>query len=149
MRGVVTGITEQYPGQVGKAKDYGLCQVYATSGEGLDLEISYSLSDEKSAASGGEDPAFVKYAIGRKALATVGKAVLYYDCVSAKLPGSAGAPAIIRGELNHRQDPTGNAQEVGERNLTILNSASLALAKNLGCERNGKLVDKPALTPAS
>ncbi|MEU3920002.1 hypothetical protein [Streptomyces sp. NPDC029004] len=151
LQGVARSLVEDYSNQgATTAKDHTLCHVYSSqSGSGLDLEITYSLADEKSAAVGGEDPEFAKYKIGRKALADTDKAVLYNECASKKLSGSASAPAIIRGQLKHRTEPEGNPQKAPVNNLTILNSASLALAKSLGCEKDGQLVDKPALTPAS
>ncbi|MGW0555624.1 hypothetical protein ACWDZ6_15635 [Streptomyces sp. NPDC002926] len=132
------------------AKDHTLCEVYTVqSGAAFDLEIAYSLAEEKNVAAGGEDPEFTNYKIGRKALVKADKAVLYNECTSKKLSGSESSPAIIRGELKYRTEPEGNPEKVRENSLTILNSASLALAKNLGCEKNGQLVAKPALTPAS
>ncbi|NUK86468.1 hypothetical protein [Streptomyces lunaelactis] len=149
VQGVAESIAEEYSNQgAATAKDHSLCQVYSSqSGAGFDLEITYSLADETSAAVGGEDPDFAKYEIGRKALAKVDEAVLYYECASNKLPGSDSSPAIIRGELKHRHEPEGNPQKLRENNLTILHSASLSLAKNLGCEKNGQLLAKPAFTP--
>ncbi|MEU9011103.1 hypothetical protein AB0D12_15225 [Streptomyces sp. NPDC048479] len=151
LQDVAKSIVEDYSTSADTwAKDHILCKVYTVqSGAAFDLEIAYSLTDEKNVAVGGDDPKFTKYKIGRKAFAKADKAILYNECVSKKLSGSEGSPAIIRGELKYRTEPERNSQKVRENSLTILNSASLALAKNLGCEKNGQLVAKPALTPAS
>lgn len=150
LEGSVKEIVEEYDpsGVSPRAHDVDLCLVYKpTSGGISDIEITFSLSDAKEAARGGEDPSFVKFPVGLKALAHAKVSVLYTECVSSKMPGSESSPAVLRGELRNRNEPEGSAERLREANLTVLNSAALRLAKELGCEKNAGLSEKPNLRP--
>lgn len=152
LEGTVKKIVEEYDpdGASPQLHDFDLCLVYKPTSGGLsDIDITFSLNDGKDVGRGGKDPSFAKYKIGREALANTKVAVLYAECVSPKMPGSESSPALLRGELRHRGEPDGSAEKVRKANLTLVNSAALALSKRLECRENAGLSETPNLAPLS
>lgn len=135
-----SGVTDQ-------VHDVDLCLIYKPTSSGLsDTEVTFSIAQRKD-LDGGKDPSFAKYAVGRQALANSKVAVLYVECASSKMSGSQSSPALLRGELRNRDEPEGDGGKLQKANLTVLNSAGLALSKELGCKGNSGLTESPNLTP--
>ncbi|MFE7308325.1 hypothetical protein ACFU8A_27855 [Streptomyces sp. NPDC057546] len=89
------------------------------------------------------------YTMGKQSEATPESAALYFECVSSQFKGSKVRPMRILGQLGRPKDRGQKASDPRQVNLTILHAASLFLAKELQCENNGGLPEKPVLTPRS
>ncbi|MEV6165984.1 hypothetical protein AB0L71_29545 [Streptomyces sp. NPDC052052] len=87
------------------------------------------------------------YTMGKQSEATPTSAALYFECVSTRFKGSKERPMRILGNFGRPKDRGQNASDPREVNLTVVHAASLALAKELGCENNGGLPKTPVLTP--
>ncbi|GAA3835379.1 hypothetical protein ACFS5L_36530 [Streptomyces phyllanthi] len=126
-------------------EDRDACLIYKSGTSALvDIRVRFSLDDGRFLSTSGDAPSVKTYGMGRKALASPRKAVLYIECSSAKM--SESSPALLRGELLNRDEPEGDAEELRRANLTVLHSVALALTKELGCADDAGLPAKPSFT---
>jgi len=119
----------------------GFCWIYRASQDLSDITISFSFAaevpDSDKVAS-----VFTPYKMGTLALAGEQKAVLYMECSSSRFESDGSRESFtIRGETRNRYDPDGSPVTLRERNLTVMHSASLALAKAMECKNNANLPD--------
>ncbi|WP_435969828.1 hypothetical protein [Streptomyces sp. Qhu_M48] len=87
------------------------------------------------------------YAMGRETSADNKTARLFLGCASPRLKGADGQPAPIEGVLRFDKPVKGaypaNTPATREAYLTVLHSVTLAVVKELGCENNAGLTEKP------
>ncbi|MFI2368867.1 hypothetical protein [Streptomyces sp. NPDC018833] len=86
------------------------------------------------------------YAMGTEAEAGPRGARLYFECVSPRLKGSRERPARVLGAFRLHSGLEKDSEEHREAGLTVVHTASLAVAEELKCEDNGGLPQKPVLT---
>ncbi|WP_406344300.1 hypothetical protein [Streptomyces sp. NBC_00648] len=130
--------------------EHRLCSVYRKGGNDFtDASLSFFLAEkyelDTSDLAADQHP----YAMGKLASAGLKRSYLLFECVSPGLPGSAKSPALIGGEISDRHPPEKGSRLLWEASLTALHSAALALAKELGCARDGGLSSKVKLVPVS
>lgn len=87
------------------------------------------------------------YTMGLQSEVGLGSASLYVECVSPQLKGSAQTPLRILGGFGRGKSDTPDTREFRDANLEILHAASLAVVKELDCENNADLPEKPVLEP--
>ncbi|MDV9188451.1 hypothetical protein R6L23_09520 [Streptomyces sp. SR27] len=90
------------------------------------------------------------YAMGREASTDNKKAYLFVGCSSSRLKGSQDRPTPLQGRLVFDKPVKGaypaNTPATREAYLTVLHSTMLAVVKELGCENNAGLGEKPVFT---
>ncbi|MFD3786302.1 hypothetical protein [Streptomyces cyaneofuscatus] len=87
------------------------------------------------------------YTLGKQSEVGPGGASLYFECVSPQMKGSEETPLRIRGGFGRGRNDAPDTRELRDANLEILHAASLAVAKELDCEDNAGLPEKPDLRP--
>ncbi|MFD9488626.1 hypothetical protein ACFWBX_32615 [Streptomyces sp. NPDC059991] len=128
--------------------EHTLCSVYRKGGNDFtDASLRFSLAGkhelDTSDLASNQHP----YAMGKLATAGLERSYLFFECVSPRLPGSAESPALIGGEISDRHPPEKESRLLWEASLTALHSGALALAKELGCVRDGGLPPKATFIP--
>ncbi len=126
-----------------------VCRVYTPiDTPDFDLRITWRRVD--TAATGTPASEFTELKMGERALAAADKAYVQFACKSDKLGGSSEAAHIEIG-VEHRDpwhEPEGDIEALKDAYATVAHSVSLAMAKELRCEKNGGLPAKPVLDPA-
>ncbi|MEV5546060.1 hypothetical protein AB0L35_07935 [Streptomyces sp. NPDC052309] len=125
------------------------CRVYTPRGTpDFELRITWRLADGPPT----DDPAAPEFTVlkmGEEALAAADKAYVRFACRSDRLMESTSAHIDIgvrRGGMP--TEPEGNVEALKDAYATVAHSFSLAMAKELRCEKNGGLPAKPVLDPA-
>ncbi|MFD3335444.1 hypothetical protein ACFWV1_22740 [Streptomyces sp. NPDC058700] len=127
-----------------------MCKIAPVEGK-TDLAIEFNLyHGDEDLYAGKKLPGRHFYEMGREASTDNKAAYLFLECSSPQLKDSGEVPARIKGMLQARASrddslPPNNAA-TREAYLTILHSVSLAVVKQLGCENNAGLPEKPVLT---
>ncbi|MFF9364626.1 hypothetical protein [Streptomyces griseoluteus] len=125
------------------------CRVYTPRGTpDFDLRITWRRNDD--APTGTPDPKFTVLKMGERTLAAADMAHVEFGCESDKLAGAPGVAHIDIG-VEHwamPREPEGNVKALKNAYATVAHSFSLAMAKELRCEKNGGLPPKPVLDPA-
>ncbi|MFJ2434219.1 hypothetical protein ACIOWM_13545 [Streptomyces anulatus] len=127
--------------------DGDVCPVYAIDAAQSDrLEVTWELTGGPPKG----DPAakFTVLPMGERALTAPDAAVVQFACRSAKLPGSTPAHIGLGVERWSPEEPEGDPEKLKDAYATVAHSVALAMAKELGCENNGGLQDRPSLDPA-
>ncbi|MEV4342039.1 hypothetical protein [Streptomyces sp. NPDC049590] len=141
-----TEIAEAFPAPT-LTKD--LCRVYMPIGTpDFVLRITWGL--EEGAPTGAPDPDFTVLKMGERAVAGVDNAYVFFACRSPRLNELAG-PAHLAVNVRHwgmPKPPEGDVRALKNAYATVAHSFSLAMAKELRCEKNGGLPAKPVLDPA-
>lgn len=126
------------------------CRVYTPRDmPDFELRITWRLDD----GAPSDDPAAPKFTVlkmGEEALAAVDQAYIYFACQSDKLFSPTAATHIVIG-VEHRDpfhEPESDPKALKDAYATVAHSVSLAMAKELRCEKNGGLPAKPVLEPA-
>ncbi|MFI8347489.1 hypothetical protein [Streptomyces sp. NPDC085596] len=125
------------------------CRVFTPIGTPhFNLRITWSLAD--GAPTGTPSPKFTVLKMGEETLAGTEKAYVFFACRSDKLIGSSGEAHIVIGveRGGMPRDPQDNVEALKDAYATVAHSFSLAMAKELRCEKNGGLPAKPVLDPA-
>ncbi|MGY3204558.1 hypothetical protein [Streptomyces sp. TE5632] len=141
-----TDIVEAYPDTT-VTED--VCRVYTPIGTpDFDLRITWRLAD--GAPTGPSAPNFTRLKMGERAVAAADKAYVFFACRGTRLPDSLGLTHIVIG-VRHWAVPTepeGDVKALKDAYATVAHSVSLAMAKELRCEKNGGLPERPVLDPA-
>lgn len=87
------------------------------------------------------------YRMGKKAVVTHESASLYLECVSPQVKGSNTDPLRIIGSFGRGKSDAPDTRESRNTNLEILHAGALSVVKELGCENNAGLKEKPVLEP--
>lgn len=115
----------------------------------FDLRITWRLADSGPT----DEPAAPKFTVlkmGEEALAAEDQAYIYFACQSDRLSSPTTVAHIVIG-VEHRDpfhEPEGDIEALKDAYATVAHSVSLAMAKELRCEKNGGLPAKPVLDPA-
>ncbi|OLO35638.1 hypothetical protein PZ61_0222830 [Streptomyces sp. MNU77] len=127
--------------------DGDICMVFAVDAAQSDrLEVTWELASGP--PQGEPAPKFTVLPMGERTLTASDAAVVQFACRSAKLPGSTPAQVKIGVERWSPEEPEGDPEKLKDAYATVAHSVSLAMAKELGCENNGGLKDRPSLDPA-
>ncbi|MFJ8732859.1 hypothetical protein [Streptomyces bauhiniae] len=125
------------------------CRVYTPRGTpDFDLRITWRRNDV--APTGAPDPKFTVLKMGERTLAAADMAHVQFACESDKLSGAPGVAHIDIG-VEHwavPKEPEGNVKALKNAYATVAHSFSLAMAKELRCDKNGGLPAEPVLDPA-
>ncbi|MEU1011957.1 hypothetical protein [Streptomyces sp. NPDC005890] len=130
------------------AKD--ACRVYTPLGTPkFELRITWRLADGAPT----DDPAAPKFTVlkmGEEALAAADMAYVRFACRSDRLSHSSGVAHIDIGvqRWGMPKPPEGDVKALKDAYATVAHSFSLAMAKELRCEKNGGLPARPVLDPA-
>lgn len=125
------------------------CRVY-TPRDTPDFELRITWRRVDTAATGTPASEFTVLKMGERALAAADMAYVEFACKSDELGNSAEAAHIEIG-VEHRDpfhEPEGDVEALKDAYATVAHSVSLAMAKELRCEKNGGLPAKPVLDPA-
>jgi hypothetical protein len=125
------------------------CRVY-TPRNTPDFELRITWRRVDTAATGTPASEFTVLKMGERALAAADSAYIEFACKSNKLGNSTEAAHIEIG-VEHRDpfhEPEGDIEALKDAYATVAHSFSLAMAKELRCEKNGGLPAKPVLDPA-
>ncbi|MGW5214525.1 hypothetical protein ACWEQO_25915 [Streptomyces sp. NPDC004051] len=140
-------IVEAYPDTTVGRED--VCRVYTPIGmPDFDLRITWDL--RYSAPTGPSAPEFTELKMGELAVAAADKAYVFFACRGTRLPDSLGLAHIVIG-VEHWdvwREPEGDVEALKDAYATVAHSVSLAMAKELRCEKNGGLPERPVLDPA-
>ncbi|MEV5430208.1 hypothetical protein [Streptomyces sp. NPDC052701] len=127
-----------------------VCRVYTPIGTpDFELRITWRLADG-APTDGPVAPEFTVLKMGEEALAAADKAYVQFACKSDKLGNSSEDTHIDidvrRGGMP--KEPEGDIEALKDAYATVAHSFSLAMAKELRCEKNGGLPARPVLDPA-
>ncbi|WP_244173817.1 hypothetical protein [Streptomyces recifensis] len=142
-----SALASAYPGSTVGGTN--ACRIFTPIGTPpFKLAITWRLAD--SAPS--DDPASPKFTVlkmGEETLAGTEQAYVFFACQSDKL-GAAGEAHIVIGveRGGMPRDPQDNIKALKNAYATVAHSFSLAMAKELRCDKNGGLPPKPVLDPA-
>lgn len=128
-----------------------MCEV--TTDQGLEMRVEFRLYERDDLYDDGRDwttSGRHLYALGREASSDNETARLFVGCTSPRLKGSSERPAPIQGLLRFDKPLKGalpdNTPATREAYLTVLHSVTLAVVKELGCENDAGLPERPVLT---
>ncbi|MER7102894.1 hypothetical protein ABT383_25190 [Streptomyces humidus] len=140
-----TELVEAFPGPVVR-KD--VCRVYTPLGtSAFDLRVTWDLED--SAPTGPSAPNYTELKMGELAVAAADKAYVFFACRSERLSSTTAAHIVIGVERwMMPKPPEGDVKALKDAYATVAHSFSLAMAKELRCEKNGGLPAQPVLVPA-
>ncbi|WP_234312768.1 hypothetical protein [Streptomyces sp. NRRL F-5065] len=126
-----------------------VCRVYTPIGTpDFDLRITWNLVD--GVPTGPPAPNFTELRMGEDTVTAADKAYVQFACRSEELLGSSSVGHIIVGveRWGMSEKPEGDVQELKDAYATVAHSFSLAMARELGCENDGGLPERPVLEPA-
>ncbi|WP_327343193.1 hypothetical protein [Streptomyces europaeiscabiei] len=125
------------------------CRVYTPIGT-PDFELRITWRRLDGAPTGTPAPKFTVLKMGERALAATDSANVQFACRSDKLAGSSSAAHIMIGveRGGMPKEPEGDIEALKDAYATVAHSFSLAMAKELRCEKNGGLPARPVLDPA-
>ncbi|MEH0547238.1 hypothetical protein QA802_30355 [Streptomyces sp. B21-105] len=107
----------------------------------FELRITWRL-DDSAPSDGTADPKkFTVLKMGEKALAAADQAYVYFACRSNMFSNPTKVAHIVIG-VEHwavPKEPEGNIEALKDAYATVAHSVSLAMAKELRCEKNGGL----------
>ncbi|MFF3166658.1 MULTISPECIES: hypothetical protein [unclassified Streptomyces] len=125
-----------------------VCRVFTPIGTPeVQLRITWDLKD--GAPTGTSAPKFTVLKMGERAVTAADMAYVFFACRSDKLAGSSEAAHIVVGveRWDMPKPPEGDVEALKDAYATAAHSVSLAMAKELRCEKNGGLPAKPVLEP--
>ena len=143
-----TDLVEAFPAPTVGRED--VCRVYTPIGTpDFDLRITWRLVDGAPT----DDPAAPKFTVlkmGEETLAAADAAYVQFACRSDRLldPSRVGHIRIGVEHWGMPREPEGDVEALKDAYATVAHSVSLAMAKELGCEKNGGLPARPVLDPA-
>jgi hypothetical protein len=142
-----TVLVEEWPLSTTGRED--ICRVYTAAGTpDFELRITWRLADGP--PTGTPAPKFTVLKMGERALAAADMAYVQFACRSVRLDGPSNAAHIDIGVEHWAMpgEPEDNVEALKDAYATVAHSFSLAMAKELRCEKNGGLPARPVLDPA-
>ncbi|WP_312023948.1 hypothetical protein [Streptomyces sp. WAC 04229] len=142
-----TVLATMYNAPHGRSGD--VCRIYTPLGK-PDFELRVTWRQVDPDATGSPASKFTALKMGERTLAAADKADVQFGCRSDKVAGT-GEVAHLAVGVEHWATPTepeGDIKALKDAYATVAHSFSLAMAKELGCEKNGGLPSKPVLDPA-
>lgn len=140
------GLVEAFPVPVW---NQAICTIFTPSGAPrFELRVTWGLQDGPPTAKPAREYTVLK--MGEKTLASHNKANVFFACRSEQLSSSSRlAHVVVRVEhWDIPSDPGDYAGALRGAYATVAHSFSLAMAKELRCEKNGGLPVRPVLEPA-
>ncbi|MFF7964742.1 hypothetical protein ACFZC3_05195 [Streptomyces sp. NPDC007903] len=126
-----------------------VCRIFTPIGtRSFQLRITWSLED--SAPTDAPASKFTVLKMGERTVAATEKAYVFFACRSPRLLDSSSVAHIAIGVeyWGMPRDPQDNVEALKNAYATVAHSFSLAMAKELRCDKNGGLPPKPVLDPA-
>ncbi|MGA5648858.1 hypothetical protein [Streptomyces seoulensis] len=127
-----------------------ICRVFTPKGTpDFQLRVTWRLADDAPT----DDPAAPKFTalkMGDETLAAADMAYVYFTCRSDKVPSASDGVHLVVG-VEHwamPREPEGNIKALKNAYATVAHSFSLAMARELRCDKNGGLPTEPVLEPA-
>ncbi|WP_394429504.1 hypothetical protein [Streptomyces sp. SGAir0957] len=116
----------------------------------FELGITWELADD--APSGPSAPEFTVLKMGERAVTAPNKSYVFFACNSDKLPGPSNAAHVVigvrpGGKPTEPEGDDGELKALKDAYATVAHSFSLAMAKELGCAKNGGLPARAVLNP--
>lgn len=147
VRRAAEDLAEAFPIPSVARKD--ICRIFGVGGTpGTSLRISWRVAD--GLPSDPSRPEATVLDMGERTVAQVDSAYVQFACRSDRLSRSSrvGRISISVWHRNKRPEPEGDLETVKRAYVTVAHSFALAMAKELGCEKNGGLPERPVLDPA-
>ncbi|MGW4225835.1 hypothetical protein ACWEG1_20530 [Streptomyces bauhiniae] len=141
-------LASAYP--VGPVGGTNACRIFTPIGTPhFHLGITWRLADD-APSDAPASPKFTVLKMGEETLAGTEKAYVFFACRSDKLGAASGEAHIVIGveRGGMPRDPQDNIKALKNAYATVAHSFSLAMAKELHCDKNGGLPPKPVLIPA-
>lgn len=125
-----------------------ICGVYPPIGKpGFEIRISWGASS--SPPTGSPASKFTELKMGERTVAAADKAMVFFSCRGARLPDSLGLAHLIimveRWAIPRESEE--NVKALKDAYATVAHSVALAMAKELRCQKNGGLPERPVLEP--
>ncbi|MEU0068043.1 hypothetical protein ABZ027_00470 [Streptomyces sp. NPDC006332] len=141
-----TDLVEAFPAATGGRDD--VCRIYTADGT-PDFAIRVTWGLDGSPPTGTPAPDFTVLKMGERTLASANRASVRFACRSDKFTDSTNAAHVAIGveRWGMPKDPQDNVKALKDAYATVAHSFSLAMAKELRCEKNGGLPARPVLDP--
>ena len=140
-------IGQHMTGKIDPYKDMTFCGAYKGSSGRDSVMVSFSLAQE-APAEGKAASVFTEYRMGKSALASTKKGVLYFECIGGKFGGESGESVLIRGESQNRYSEVTESPDAARKdNLHIVYESSRTLSGMLGCKSNSGLSSSFKMPP--
>jgi hypothetical protein len=142
-----TDLVAAFPAPTGGRDD--VCRIYPDDGTSdFAIRVTWGLDDGNS--TGTPAPDFTELKMGERTLAAANRASVLFACRSDKFPNRMNEALVDIGveRWGMPTEPEGNVEALKDAYATVAHSFSLAMAKELGCEKNGGLPERPVLDPA-
>ncbi|MFI5679036.1 hypothetical protein [Streptomyces cellulosae] len=126
-----------------------VCRIYTADGTpDFAVRVTWGLDDGP--PTGTPAPDFTVLKMGERTLAAANRASVLFACRSDRFPNSTNAAHVRIGveRWGMPTEPEGDIEALKDAYATVAHSVSLAMAKELRCEKNGGLPAKPVLDPA-
>ncbi|MER7718573.1 hypothetical protein ABTX99_16750 [Streptomyces flaveolus] len=136
-----------FPAPTGGRDD--VCRIYPADGTSdYAIRVTWRLDDGNS--TGTPAPDFTVLPMGEETLAAANRASVLFACRSDKFPSRMNETLVAIGveRWGMPTEPEGNVEALKDAYATVAHSFSLAMAKELRCEKNGGLPERPVLDPA-
>jgi len=123
-----------------------LCRVFTPD---FELRVSWRLM-EGPPTKEAVHPKFTALAMGEETLTAADTAYVQFACTSGKLSDATreGHVRVLAERWGMPTEPEGDVEALKDAYATVAHSFSLAVAKELGCEKDGGLPAQPVLDPA-
>jgi hypothetical protein len=140
-------LVEAFPVATGGRDD--VCRIYTADGT-PDFAIRVTWGLEDGPPTGTPAPDFTVLDMGERTLAAANRASVRFACRSDRFPNSTNAAHVAIGveRWGMPTESEGNVEALKDAYATVAHSFSLAMAKELRCEKNGGLPARPVLDPA-
>ncbi|WCN03588.1 hypothetical protein [Streptomyces sp. M92] len=142
-----TDLVEAYPVATDGRDD--VCRIYTDDGTSdFAVRVTWGLADAPPTGTPASD--FTVLKMGERTLAAANRASVWFACRSDRFSNSTSTAHVTIG-VEHwgmPTEPEGNVEALKDAYATVAHSFSLAMAKELGCAKNGGLPAKPVLDPA-
>ncbi|MEU6099929.1 hypothetical protein [Streptomyces flaveolus] len=142
-----TDLVAAFPAPTGGRDD--VCRIYTADGTSdFAIRVTWRLDDGNSTGTPASD--FTVLPMGEETLAAANRASVLFACRSDKFPNKMNETLVAIGveRWGMPTEPEGNVEALKDAYATVAHSFSLAMAKELGCEKNGGLPERPVLDPA-
>ncbi|MFH9573921.1 hypothetical protein ACH4MG_25690 [Streptomyces sp. NPDC017454] len=140
-------LVEVFPALTGGRDD--VCRIYTADGTpDFAIRVTWGLDDGNTTGAPASD--FTVLPMGERTLAAANRASVLFACRSDRFPNSTNAAHVAIGaeRWGMPTEPEGNVEALKDAYATVAHSFSLAMAKELRCEKNGGLPARPVLDPA-
>ncbi|WP_311765346.1 hypothetical protein [Streptomyces zingiberis] len=142
-----TDLVEAFPAPTGGRDD--ICRIYTADGTpDFTIRVTWGLDEGPPTGNPAADYTVLK--MGERTLAAENRASVRFACRSDRLSDASRVGHIVVG-VERWMMPKGPEEDVEalkDAYATVAHSFSLAMAKELRCEKNGELPARPVLDPA-